>query len=41
MELSDEFLVKVWVNQASVLSSFLLAVVVDVVTEFARENCTK
>ena len=36
-ELSEEFEVKVRKNQGSVLSPFLLAVVVDVVTEFARE----
>ena len=36
-ELSEEFEVKVWMNQGSVLSPFLFAVVVDVVTVFARE----
>ena len=35
-ELSEEFEVKVWMNQGSVLSPFLFAVVVDVATEFAR-----
>ena len=35
-ELSDEFEIKVWMHQGSVLSPFLFAVVVDVVTEFAR-----
>ena len=37
-ELSDEFEVKVGVNQISVLSQFLFAVVIDVVTEFSREG---
>ena len=37
-ELSEEFEVKVGMHQGSVLSPFLLAVVVDVVTEFAREG---
>ena len=37
-ELSEEFEVKVWKHQGSVLSSFLPTVVVDVVTEFAREG---
>ena len=35
--LSEEFEVKVGMHQGSVLSPFLLAVMVDVVTEFARE----
>ena len=35
-ELSQEFEVKVGMHQGSVLSSFLFAVVVDIVTEFAR-----
>ena len=35
-ELSEEFEVKMWMNQGSVLSPFLFAVVVDVATEFAR-----
>ena len=39
-ELSEEFEVKVGMHQASVLSSFLSAVVVDDATEFAR-GCTK
>ena len=37
-ELSDEFEVKVGMHQGSVLSPFLIAVVVDVVTEFTRER---
>ena len=36
-ELSEEFEVKVGMHQESVLSSFLLALVVDAVIEFARE----
>ena len=36
-ELSEEFEVKVWMHHRSVLS-FVFAVVVDVVTEFAREG---
>ena len=36
--LSEEFDVKVGMHQGSVLSRFLFAVVVDVVTEFAREG---
>ena len=36
-ELSEESLVKVGMHQGSMLSHFLLVVVVDVVTEFARE----
>ena len=35
-ELSEEFEVKVGMHQGSVLSLLLFAVVVDVVTEFAR-----
>ena len=34
-ELSEEFEVKVGIHQGSVLSFYLFAVVVDVVTEFA------
>ena len=37
-ELSDGFEVKMGMHQGSVLSHFLLAVVVDIVTEFAREE---
>ena len=37
-ELTDEFEVKVWMHQRSVLSPFLLSLVVDVITEFAREG---
>ena len=36
--LSEEFQVKLGMHQGSVLSPFLLAVVVDAVTEFAREG---
>ena len=36
-ELSNEIEVKVGMHQGSVLSTFLIAMVVDVVTEFARE----
>ena len=39
-ELLEEFEVKVGIHQGSVLSPFLFAVVVDVVTEFAR-GCAK
>ena len=35
-ELSEELVVKVWIHQGTVLSHFLLALVVDVVSEFAR-----
>ena len=35
--LSEEFEVKVGMHRGSVLSPFLFAVVVDVVTEFVRE----
>ena len=35
---SQKFEVKVWMQQGSVLSPFLFAVVIDVVTEFAREG---
>ena len=37
-KLSEEFEVKVGMHQRSVLSPFHFAVVVDVVTEFAREG---
>ena len=37
-ELSKEIEVKVGMHQGSVLSPFIFAVVVDVVTEFAREG---
>ena len=37
-ELSEQFEVKVGMPQGSVLSPFLFAVVIDVVTEFARED---
>ena len=37
-ELSEKFEVKVGMHQGSVLSPFRFAVVVDVVTEFAREG---
>ena len=37
-ELSAEFEVKVGMHQGSILSPFLYAVMVDVVTEFAREG---
>ena len=36
--LSDEFEVEIGMHQGSVLSYFLFAVVVDVVTEFARDG---
>ena len=39
-ELSEEFEVKVGMHQGSVLSPFIFAVVVDAVTELARE-CSK
>ena len=37
-ELSEEFEVKVWMHQRFVLLPLLFALVVDVVTEFAREG---
>ena len=37
-ELSEEFEVNVGMYQGSVLSPFLFAMVVDVVTEFVREG---
>ena len=39
-ELSEEFVVNVGMHRGSVLSPFLFAVVVDVVTEFAS-GCAK
>ena len=36
-ELSEKFVVNVGMHQGSILSPFLFVVVVDVVTEFARE----
>ena len=39
-ELSEEFEAKVELHQGSVLSHFLFAVVVDVISEFAR-GCDK
>ena len=39
-ELSEEFEVKVVMHRRSVLSLFLFAVVVDVITEFVR-GCAK
>ena len=36
---SEEFEVKVGVHQGSVLSSLLLAIVADVVTENAKKGC--
>ena len=37
-ELTEEFQAKVVMHQGSVLSYFLFSLVVDVVTEFAREG---
>ena len=37
-ELSEEFEVKVGMHQGSMQSPFLLALVVDIVTQFAREG---
>ena len=37
-ELSEKFEVKVGMHQGSVLSHFILAIAVDVVTEFARDG---
>ena len=37
-ELSEKCEVKVWMHQGSVLSPYLFVLVVDVVTEFAREG---
>ena len=37
-ELSEEFVANVGMHRGSMLSPFLFAVVVDVVTEFAREG---
>ena len=37
-ELLEEFEVKVWMHQGSVLSPFIFAVVVDVITEIDREG---
>ena len=36
-ELSEEFEVNNWMHQGSVLTSFIFALAVDVVTEFERE----
>ena len=40
-ELLDEFEVKVGMHQGSVLSPFLFALVIDVVTEFVREGAQR
>ena len=40
-ELSEEFEFKVGMHQGSVLSAFCFAVVIDVVTVFAREGALK
>ena len=39
--LSKDFEVNVGMHQGSVLSTFLLAVVVDVVTEFSRDGALR
>ena len=40
-ELLEAFEVTVWMHQGSVLSLFLLTVVVDIVTEFTREDALR
>ena len=37
-ELSEDFQVKMWMHQRSVLSAFLFAVVVDIVAELGRDD---
>ena len=37
-ELSEEFKAKVGMHQGSVLSPFLFAVLIDIITEFARKD---
>ena len=37
-ELSEDFQVKMWMHQRSVLSAFLFAVVVDIVAELSRDD---
>ena len=40
-ELSEDFVIKVGMHQGSVLSPFLFAVVIDVVSEFARDSALR